>query len=166
MTPSELNEIWCVGSSSGLMYPKGISPKLLVRFPRNALLNIFLFCSFAMHIFIQSIITWTFFKKWFVPLQSWKNKLSFNICKSLVWWLWHEPCFLTFTTLWPLIYQKVLIKIFCQFLWILAWHLPISCTSFILGSLWDYEICTLMLWYVGHCIKNPIQYCTPWSQMR
>ena len=57
MTLSELNEIWCVGSSSGLMYPKGISPKLLVWLPRNALLNIFSFCSFAMHIFIQSIIT-------------------------------------------------------------------------------------------------------------
>ena len=61
MTPSELNEIWCVGSSSGLMYPKGISPKFLVWLPRNALLNIFSFCSFAMHIFIQNIITWEFF---------------------------------------------------------------------------------------------------------
>ena len=61
MTPSELIEIWCVGSSSGLIYPKGISPKLLVWLPRNSLLNIFSFCSFAMHIFIQSIITWEFF---------------------------------------------------------------------------------------------------------
>ena len=61
ITPSELNEIGCVGSTNCLMYPKGISPKLLVWLPRNALLNIFLFCSFAMHIFIQSIITLTFF---------------------------------------------------------------------------------------------------------
>ena len=60
MTLSELNEIWCVGSSSGLMHPKGISPKLLAWLLRNAQLNIFLFCFFAMHIFIQSIITWTF----------------------------------------------------------------------------------------------------------
>ena len=33
MTPLELNEIWCVGSSSGLIYPKGISLKLLVWLP-------------------------------------------------------------------------------------------------------------------------------------
>ena len=57
MTPSELNEIWCVGSPSSLMYPKRVSPKLLVWLPRNALLNIFLFCSFAKHVLIQSIIT-------------------------------------------------------------------------------------------------------------
>ena len=67
MTPSELNEIWSVGSSSGLMYPKGISPKFLVWLPRNALLNIFSFCSFAMHIFIQNIITYCI-EKWFAPL--------------------------------------------------------------------------------------------------
>ena len=30
MTPSELDEIWCVGSLGGYMYPKAILPKLLV----------------------------------------------------------------------------------------------------------------------------------------
>ena len=72
MTPSELNKKWCVGSPSSLMYPKRVSLNLLVWLPRNTLLNTFLFCSFAMHIFIQSIITWTFcfFEKWFAPLQS------------------------------------------------------------------------------------------------
>jgi len=38
MTPSELNKIWCVGSSSGCTYSKGISPKLLVWIPKNAYL--------------------------------------------------------------------------------------------------------------------------------
>ena len=77
MTPSELNEIWCVGSLSGLMYTKGISPKLLVWLLRNALLNIFLSCSFAMHIFIQSIITWTFLKNDFYRFKA--ERISFHL---------------------------------------------------------------------------------------
>ena len=54
MTPSELDEIWCVGSSGGHMYPKGISPKLLIWLPRNGLLNILLFVIFALHVIIQA----------------------------------------------------------------------------------------------------------------
>ena len=87
MTPSELNEIWCVGSSSGLMYPKGISPELIVWLPRNALLNIFFFCSFAMHIFIQTIITWTFFIVLKNGLHHFKaDRISFHLVlyKSLI----------------------------------------------------------------------------------
>ena len=58
MTPSELDEIWCVGSH---MYPKGISPKLLIWLPRNGLLNILHFVIFALPMIIQSIVTWLFF---------------------------------------------------------------------------------------------------------
>ena len=49
MTPLELDEIWCVGSPGGhtYVYPKGISPKLLVWLPRNGLLNILPFVIFA-----------------------------------------------------------------------------------------------------------------------
>ena len=61
MTPSELDEIWCVDSPSGHMYPKGISPKLLIWLPRNGLLNILIFVVFALHVIIQRIITWEFF---------------------------------------------------------------------------------------------------------
>ena len=57
MTPSELDEISCVDSPSGHMYPKGISPKLLIWLPRNGLLNILLFVVFALHVIIQRIIT-------------------------------------------------------------------------------------------------------------
>ena len=56
MTPSELDEIWCVGSPGGYMYPKGISPKLLVWLPRYGL-NLLLFVIFALPVIIQSIIT-------------------------------------------------------------------------------------------------------------
>ena len=61
MTPSELDEIWCVGSPGGHMYPKGILPKLLVWLLRNGLLNILLFVIFSLRVIIQSIITWAFF---------------------------------------------------------------------------------------------------------
>ena len=61
MTPSELNEILCVGGLSVHMYPKGILLKLLMWLPRNALLNILLFCYLSLPIAIQSIITWEFF---------------------------------------------------------------------------------------------------------
>ena len=61
MTPSELDEIWCVGSPDGHMYPKGISPKLLIWLPRNGLLNNLLFVIFVLPVIIQSIITWAFF---------------------------------------------------------------------------------------------------------
>ena len=61
VTPSELDEIWCVGSPGGHMYPKGISPKLLIWLPRKRLLNILLFVIFALPVIIQSIITWAFF---------------------------------------------------------------------------------------------------------
>ena len=43
------------------MYPKGISPKLLIWLPRNGLLNILLFVIFALPVIIQSIITSAFF---------------------------------------------------------------------------------------------------------
>ena len=61
MTTSELDEIWCVGSPGGHMYPKGISPKLLVWLLRNGLLNILLFVIFSLPVTIQSIITWGIF---------------------------------------------------------------------------------------------------------
>ena len=61
MTPSELDEIWCVGSPGGHMYPKRISSKLLIWLPKNGLLNILLFVIFALPVIIQSIITWAFF---------------------------------------------------------------------------------------------------------
>ena len=61
MTPSELDKNWCVSSPGGHMYPKGISPKLLVWLPTNGLLNIFLFVMFALPVIIQRIITWSFF---------------------------------------------------------------------------------------------------------
>ena len=48
------------------------------------------------------------------------------------------PCLLIFDL--ALIYQKVLIRIFCH-LWILP---PTSCKSFSSGSQWDYEICAVM----------------------
>ena len=87
MTPSELNEIWCVGSSSGLMYPKEISPKLLVWLPRNTLLNIFIFLFFC-YAYLYSkhhnLDIFHYFEKWFVPFQSRQNKLSFGIYKSLI----------------------------------------------------------------------------------
>ena len=60
MIPSELDEIWCVGSPGGHMYPKGIFPKLFIWLPRNGLLNILLFLIFAIPMTIQSIITWAF----------------------------------------------------------------------------------------------------------
>ena len=46
MTPSELDEIWCVGSPGGPMCPKGVSPSLLVWLSRNCSFNILLFCYF------------------------------------------------------------------------------------------------------------------------
>ena len=61
MTPSELDENWCVGSPGGHMYPKGISMKLLIWLPRNGLLKILLFVVFALHVIIQRIITREFF---------------------------------------------------------------------------------------------------------
>ena len=61
MTPSELDKILCVGGLSVHMYPKGILLKLLMWLPRNALLNILLFCYLSLPIAIQSIITWEFF---------------------------------------------------------------------------------------------------------
>ena len=53
--PPELDEIWCVGSPGGHMYPGGISPKLLAWLPRNGLLNILLLVIF-LPVTIQSII--------------------------------------------------------------------------------------------------------------
>ena len=44
----------------------------------------------------------------------------------------------------PLIYLKILNRIFCCFLWILARYSPISCKSFSLGSQYDYEICAVI----------------------
>ena len=61
MTPSELDEIWCVGSPGGHMCPKVISPHCLYGFPKNGLLNILLFVILAIPVTIQSVITWAFF---------------------------------------------------------------------------------------------------------
>jgi len=61
MTPSELEEIWCVDSPGGHMCPKGISPPLLAWLPRNGSLNILLFSIFAVAATIQNVITWAFF---------------------------------------------------------------------------------------------------------
>ena len=61
MTPSELDEIWCVSSPGGHMCPKGISPQLLVWLLRNGLFNILLYVIFSLPFTIQSIITWAFF---------------------------------------------------------------------------------------------------------
>ena len=75
------------------MYPKGISPKLLLWLPRNGLLNILLYVIFAVPVIIQSIITWAFF----IVL---KNEFHhFNLSKSaelnFYYFLWilarHSP---------------------------------------------------------------------------
>ena len=69
-----------VGSPSGLMYPKEISSKLLVWLPINSLLNIFHFCSLAMHIYIQSIITLTYFIVLKYGLHHFKaERISFHL---------------------------------------------------------------------------------------
>ena len=57
MTPSELDESWYVGSPGGLIFPKGITPPLIVWFPRYGLLKILYFVIFAVSLTIQSIIT-------------------------------------------------------------------------------------------------------------
>ena len=104
------------------------------------------------------------FEKWFAPLQSWKNKLSFGIYKSLVWWHWHEPCFRTFTSLRSLIYQNVLIKFFPVFV-NTCLTFTYSLYKFQLGvsmGFWDmysYVVIYRVLY------QNPIQYCTHWSQI-
>ena len=58
--PSELNEIWYVGSPGGHVCPNGMLPLLIVWLPRNGLLNILHFVIFAVPVTIQSIITWAF----------------------------------------------------------------------------------------------------------
>ena len=40
MTHSELDKSWCVGSPGGRIFPKGITPPLIVWLPRYGLLNI------------------------------------------------------------------------------------------------------------------------------
>ena len=80
MTPSELDEIWCVGSPGGHMYPKGISPKLLIWLPINGLLKFLLFVVVTLHVFIQCIITWAFFivlKNRFGHLKA--QRISFHL---------------------------------------------------------------------------------------
>ena len=84
MTPSELDEIWCVGSPGDHMYPKGISTELLVWLPRNGQLNILLFVIFSLPVTIQSIITWAFFEKRISPIYSSQNKLSFGIFNGFI----------------------------------------------------------------------------------
>ena len=47
MTPSELDEIWCVGSPGGHMYPKGISPKIAAMASQKWTIKYLLFVIFA-----------------------------------------------------------------------------------------------------------------------
>ena len=54
LTPSELDEIRCVGSPGGHVCPKGISLPLLVWLPQNGSI-------FAVSVTIQSIISWAIF---------------------------------------------------------------------------------------------------------
>ena len=61
MTPSEFDEIRCVGSPGGHMCPKRISRPLLVWLPQNGLIKYSIFCYFAAPVTIQSIITWAIF---------------------------------------------------------------------------------------------------------
>ena len=61
MTPSEVDEIWFVGSVGGHMCPSEISPPLIVWLPRYSLLNILHFVICDVPLSIQSIITSAFF---------------------------------------------------------------------------------------------------------
>ena len=80
MTPSELDEIWCASSPGSHMYPKGISPKLLIWLPRNGLLNILLFVVFTPDMIIQHIITWEFFIILKIPFHHFKaQRISFHL---------------------------------------------------------------------------------------
>ena len=56
MTPLEVYEIWYVGSPGGHIFPKGITPLLIVWLPRYGLLNNLHFIIFAVPLTIQSII--------------------------------------------------------------------------------------------------------------
>ena len=47
MTPAELDEIWCVGSPGGHMYPKGISPKIAAMASQKWTIKYLLFVIFA-----------------------------------------------------------------------------------------------------------------------
>ena len=74
------------------MYPKGISPKMLVWLLGNGLLNILLFVIFSLPVIIQSIIyiTWAFFNllrnefHHFTANYSSQNKLSFGIFNGFI----------------------------------------------------------------------------------
>ena len=49
-TTLELDDIWCVDSPGGHMFPKEISPPLLVWLSSNNLLNILLFWLFLLYL--------------------------------------------------------------------------------------------------------------------
>ena len=69
MTPSESDEIRCVGSPGGHMCPKGISPSLLVWLSRNGLLLFFYyFCCTCDHSKHHNLGTFHCFEKWVAPL--------------------------------------------------------------------------------------------------
>ncbi len=71
MTPSELDEIWCMGSPGGHMCLKGISPSLLVWLPRNGPINILLFdyfCCTCDHSKRHNLGTFHCFEKRIAPL--------------------------------------------------------------------------------------------------
>ena len=104
----------------------------------------FAFCHFSLCVIIQSIITWAFFN---VLRNGFHHFTAHRICFHLVYLLAlfdgvdNYPRLLNFDLLF---YQKVLIRSFCYFLWILARYPPISCKSFSLGSRGDYEICAVL----------------------
>ena len=81
------------------MYPKGISPKLLVWLPGNGQLNILLFVIFAVPVIIQSIITWAFFivlNNGFHHLKA--QRISFNFVYLMASFddVDNYPCLLNF----------------------------------------------------------------------
>ena len=83
MTPSELDEVWCVGTLGGHV-SQWNSPSLLVWLPTNGLLNILLFCYFCCTWYHSKHHNFGTFEKQIAPLWSSKNKLSFGMFNSLV----------------------------------------------------------------------------------
>ena len=81
------------------MYPKGISPKLLIWLPRNGLLNILLFVIFALPVIIQSIIILAFFffsKNRFHHIKA--QRISFHLVHLMTSFddIDNYPCLLIF----------------------------------------------------------------------
>lgn len=61
MTPSELDEIWCVCSQVVICVPKEFHPHCLDGFPEMAHYIFYFFAIFAVPMTIQNVITWAVF---------------------------------------------------------------------------------------------------------